>query len=120
MGVSVRACECVSEEKVQLRQRQAQGWTGSSSALTTASGPCSSYLPRLDACPLSRAMSVAAADGPDDVYECLERYGWDDDVEFQSGLSAILGSTSSPEQASELTLRARCFYYARSATGGTI
>ncbi|KAJ4289795.1 hypothetical protein N0V90_011126 [Kalmusia sp. IMI 367209] len=58
-------------------------------------------------------MSVAAADGLNDVYEALENYNWDDDAEFQSGLSAILGSNSSPEQASELTLRARCFYYAR-------
>ncbi|KAF2792013.1 hypothetical protein K505DRAFT_279594 [Melanomma pulvis-pyrius CBS 109.77] len=59
-------------------------------------------------------MSVpGAADGLDDVYRALEAYNWDDDVEFQSGLSAILGSNSSPEQATELTLRARCFYYAR-------
>lgn len=57
-------------------------------------------------------MSVAT-DGLDDVYDALERYNWDDDVEFQSGLSAILGSNSSPEQAAELALRARCFYYAR-------
>jgi len=61
-------------------------------------------------------MSAAAADGLDDVYAALESYNWDDDAEFQSGLSAILGSNSSPEQASELALRARCFYYARSAT----
>jgi hypothetical protein len=59
-------------------------------------------------------MSAAGtADGLDDVYEALERYSWDDDVEFQSGLSAILGSNSTPEQAAELALRARCFYYAR-------
>ncbi|KAF1961560.1 hypothetical protein CC80DRAFT_464546 [Byssothecium circinans] len=60
-------------------------------------------------------MSAAggATDGLNDVYEALENYNWDDDVEFQAGLSAILGSNSSPEQASELTLRARCFYYAR-------
>jgi hypothetical protein len=47
------------------------------------------------------------------MYEALENYNWDDDVEFQAGLSAILGSNSSPEQAAELALRARCFYYAR-------
>ncbi|KAJ8110036.1 hypothetical protein OPT61_g7007 [Boeremia exigua] len=56
---------------------------------------------------------AGAADGLNDVYEALERYNWDDDVEFQAGLSAILGSNSSPEQAAELALRARCFYYAR-------
>jgi hypothetical protein len=61
-------------------------------------------------------MSVAGGpDGLNDVYEALDRYNWDDDVEFQSGLSAILGSNSTPEQAAELTLRARCFYYARYA-----
>lgn len=70
-------------------------------------------LPHSHASPLSFAMSVSAADGLNDVYEALENYNWDDDVEFQSGLSAILGSNSTPEQASELTLRARCFYYAR-------
>lgn len=64
------------------------------------------------------AMSAAgtdagAADGPNGVYEALEKYHWDDDVEFQAGLSAILGSNSSSEQAAELALRARCFYYAR-------
>ncbi|KAH7355947.1 hypothetical protein BKA66DRAFT_539632 [Pyrenochaeta sp. MPI-SDFR-AT-0127] len=60
-------------------------------------------------------MSVAT-DGLNDVYEALETYNWDDDAEFQSGLSAILGSNSSPEQAAELALRARCFYYARKYT----
>lgn len=61
-------------------------------------------------------MSVSeAADGLNDVHRALEAYDWDNDVEFQSGLSAILGSNSSPEQTTELTLRARCFYYARSA-----
>jgi hypothetical protein len=63
---------------------------------------------------LPAAMSVAGGpDGLNDVYEALDSYNWDDDVEFQSGLSAILGSNSTPEQAAELTLRARCFYYAR-------
>ncbi|KAJ4313294.1 hypothetical protein N0V94_007020 [Neodidymelliopsis sp. IMI 364377] len=56
---------------------------------------------------------VGRSDGPSDMYEALENYNWDDDVEFQAGLSAILGSNSSPEQAAELALRARCFYYAR-------
>lgn len=60
-------------------------------------------------------MSVAI-DGLDHVYAALERYHWDDDAEFQSGLSAILGSNSTPEQAAELALRARCFYYSRYAS----
>lgn len=62
-------------------------------------------------------MSVSEApSSADDVFEKLETYNWDDDVEFQSGLSAILGTNSTPEQAVELTLRARCFYYSRCAT----
>lgn len=58
-------------------------------------------------------MSAVAGDGLNDLYAALEDYNWDDDLEFQSGLEAILGTNSPPEQASELTLRARCFYYAR-------
>ena len=50
-------------------------------------------------------MSVTT-DGLDDVYEALERYNWDDDVEFQAGLQAIIGSNSTPEQTTELALRA--------------
>jgi hypothetical protein len=74
------------------------------------SGP----LPHVHVPPLSPAMSTAGAtDGLNDVYEALERYNWNDDVEFQAGLNAILGSNSTPEQATELALRARCFYYAR-------
>jgi hypothetical protein len=48
------------------------------------------------------------------VYEELDQYPWDIDAEFQGGLNAILGNNPPPEQASELTLRARCFYYQRS------
>ncbi|KAF2118707.1 hypothetical protein BDV96DRAFT_684384 [Lophiotrema nucula] len=55
----------------------------------------------------------ATSDSSNSLYEALEKYNWDDDAEFQSGLSAILGSNSTPEQAAELTLRARCFYYSR-------
>ena len=61
-------------------------------------------------------MSAVETVGSDiSVFEALEAYNWDDDVEFQSGLNAILGSSSTPEQVTELTLRARCFYYARYA-----
>lgn len=58
------------------------------------------------------AMSVTD-DGLNDIYEALDRYNWDDDIEFQAGLQAIIGSNSTPEQTTELALRARCFYYAR-------
>lgn len=47
------------------------------------------------------------------VYEELDLYPWEEDTEFQGGLTAILGNDPPPEQASELTLRARCFYYQR-------
>ena len=64
------------------------------------------------------AMSVTSTteDGLNDIYEALDRYNWDDDIEFQAGLQAIIGSNSTPEQTTELALRARCFYYARCAT----
>jgi hypothetical protein len=82
---------------------------------TTRPPRCLPLLYEAACTPSLLAMSVTgAADGLDDVYRALEAYDWDNDVEFQSGLSAILGSNSSPEQATELTLRARCFYYARS------
>ncbi|KKY13045.1 putative myb dna-binding domain protein [Diplodia seriata] len=47
------------------------------------------------------------------IYAQVDSYPWDTDAEFQSGLGAILGSTASSEQAVELALRARCFYYSR-------
>ncbi|OJD29528.1 myb dna-binding domain protein [Diplodia corticola] len=50
---------------------------------------------------------------PDSIYAQVDNYPWDTDAEFQSGLGAILGSTASSEQAVELALRARCFYYSR-------
>ncbi|KAB2573024.1 MYB DNA-binding domain protein [Lasiodiplodia theobromae] len=49
----------------------------------------------------------------DSIYAQVDNYPWDTDTEFQSGLGAILGSTASSEQAVELSLRARCFYYSR-------
>ncbi|EKG19722.1 MYB DNA-binding domain protein [Macrophomina phaseolina MS6] len=47
------------------------------------------------------------------IYAQVDNYPWDTDAEFQSGLGAILGSTASQDQAVELALRARCFYYSR-------
>lgn len=59
------------------------------------------------------------------LFTSLESYPWSTDAEFQSGLSAILGPASTPTdgasttangastRTTELTLRARCFYYAR-------
>ena len=46
-------------------------------------------------------------------FEQLDNYAWESDTEFQSGLSAILSSATSQEQKEELSLRARCFYFAR-------
>lgn len=51
------------------------------------------------------------------VYDELDQFPWDEDAEFQGGLTAILGNNPPPEQASELTLRARCFYYQRLVAG---
>ena len=49
----------------------------------------------------------------DAIFQQLESYSWDSDAEFQSGLRAILGPNPTPEQAQQLTLRARCFYFSR-------
>ncbi|KAF2397085.1 hypothetical protein EJ06DRAFT_533276 [Trichodelitschia bisporula] len=49
----------------------------------------------------------------EDVFAQVEQYPWDVDEEFHGGLSAILGPDPTPDQASALTLRARCFYYSR-------
>jgi hypothetical protein len=47
------------------------------------------------------------------LFNQLDNYPWDDDQEFQSGLKAITGSTEDQAQLDHLTLRAKCFYYAR-------
>lgn len=43
----------------------------------------------------------------------IDSYPWDLDEEFKSGLNAILGLNVTPDQRSELTLRARAFYFTR-------
>ncbi|KAF2491302.1 hypothetical protein BU16DRAFT_542441 [Lophium mytilinum] len=62
---------------------------------------------------MSSSAVLSTPGNTSDVYASVDSYPWDDDQEFQAGLSAILGSNSSPEQAIELELRARCFYYSR-------
>ncbi|KAK5163590.1 uncharacterized protein LTR77_010539 [Saxophila tyrrhenica] len=47
------------------------------------------------------------------LYHQLDEYPWDTDEEFQGGLSAILGSVQDPAQVEHLTLRAKCYYFAR-------
>ena len=50
------------------------------------------------------------------LFQQLEDYAWDSDLEFQRGLQAILGSnysTDSIAKPEHLILRARCFYFAR-------
>ncbi|KZF20650.1 hypothetical protein L228DRAFT_222754 [Xylona heveae TC161] len=47
------------------------------------------------------------------IFEQLECYPWGNDAEFQSGLLAILGQNPSPDQARELEIRAKCFYFSR-------
>jgi hypothetical protein len=97
-------------------------WVAWSSDLGDVDVDLVRLLPHSNVLPLpSTAMSAAGGtDGLNDVYESLERYSWDDDVEFQAGLSAILGSNSTPDQAAELALRARCFYYARCVASDAI
>ena len=47
------------------------------------------------------------------LFHQLDDYPWDSDQEFQGGLQAILGSVQDPAQVAHLTLRAKCYYYAR-------
>ena len=54
------------------------------------------------------------------TFQQLEDYAWDSDSEFQSGLRAILGPNPSTDRAEHLTLRARCFYFARYGIPDTI
>lgn len=49
------------------------------------------------------------------LYHQLDEYAWDEDQEFQGGLQAILGSVQDPAQVEHLTLRAKCYYFARKA-----
>lgn len=49
------------------------------------------------------------------LYEQLDAYPWSTDPEFQGGLRAILGPVQDPAQIAHLTLRAKCYYYARKA-----
>lgn len=59
---------------------------------------------------------AAAADSSLDssyLFHQLDNYPWSDDQEFQNGLKAILGSTQDQAQLEHLTLRAKCYYYAR-------
>ena len=62
---------------------------------------------------MSTAETVTSPASDGQIFERMENYPWNEDAEFQGGLTAILGPSPSPEQAQELTLRARCFYYAR-------
>jgi len=68
--------------------------------------------------PLSTSMTTKhaigqGAAGNHSIFQQLEDYAWASDTEFQSGLQAILGTNPAPEQAEQLTLRARCFYLSR-------
>lgn len=47
------------------------------------------------------------------LYNQLDAYPWSADEEFQGGLRAILGSVQDPAQIAHLTLRAKCYYFAR-------
>ncbi|KAI7223833.1 hypothetical protein KC343_g8117 [Hortaea werneckii] len=49
------------------------------------------------------------------LFNQLDSYPWDEDQEFQGGLQAILGSVQDPAQVEHLTLRAKCYFYARKA-----
>ncbi len=68
--------------------------------------------PRSTSMTTEHAIGQGAA-GNHSIFQQLEDYAWASDAEFQSGLQAILGTNPAPEQAEQLTLRARCFYLSR-------
>ncbi|GAB7365405.1 hypothetical protein MBLNU230_g6483t1 [Neophaeotheca triangularis] len=47
------------------------------------------------------------------LYNQLDSYDWENDPEFQGGLGAIIGPLQDQAQVEHLTLRAKCYYYAR-------
>ncbi|EGX43480.1 hypothetical protein AOL_s00215g216 [Orbilia oligospora ATCC 24927] len=49
----------------------------------------------------------------DRLFLSLENYCWEDDPEFQSGLTQILSTTTDPVQVRHLTRQAKCFFYSR-------
>ncbi|KAK6351105.1 hypothetical protein TWF718_004276 [Orbilia javanica] len=49
----------------------------------------------------------------DRLFLSLENYCWEDDPEFQSGLTQILSTTTDPLQVRQLTRQAKCFFYSR-------
>ncbi|RVD88476.1 uncharacterized protein DFL_002661 [Arthrobotrys flagrans] len=49
----------------------------------------------------------------DRLFLSLENYCWEDDPEFQSGLTQILSTTTDPIQVRHLTRQAKCFFYSR-------
>ncbi|KAL8990201.1 MAG: hypothetical protein Q9177_001090 [Variospora cf. flavescens] len=59
------------------------------------------------------ANSTQESHSNDSIYQQLESHSFANDLEFQSGLSTILSSTSSFPDPELLTLRARCYYFSR-------
>ncbi|CAG8982374.1 hypothetical protein HYALB_00007496 [Hymenoscyphus albidus] len=53
------------------------------------------------------------AAGDSDIFQKLDSYDWENDKQFQGGLTAILGPNPAPSQVQDLTIRAQCFYLAR-------
>ncbi|KAF1811020.1 hypothetical protein P152DRAFT_508324 [Eremomyces bilateralis CBS 781.70] len=57
----------------------------------------------------------SSANSPSEVklYETIENYDWGSDPEFSGGLQSILQSAQSPDHATDLESRAKCFYLSR-------
>ncbi|KAF3941251.1 hypothetical protein ABW19_dt0209067 [Dactylella cylindrospora] len=49
----------------------------------------------------------------DRLFLSLENYCWENDPEFQSGLTQILTTATTPQQIRQLTRQAKCFFYSR-------
>lgn len=113
--VDVRVCDAQS---LQLSKREAvcQEITRRSTSLPTEAVICFRMPRGIHSSKMAAEQQEAVADlDRSYLFNQLDEYPWASDQEFQGGLRAILGSVQDPSQISHLTLRAKCYYYARKA-----
>ncbi|KAF3918888.1 hypothetical protein ABW20_dc0104009 [Dactylellina cionopaga] len=76
--------------------------------MATPSTPASQVLDETDP---AKAQEFSPED--DRLFLSLENYCWEDDPEFQSGLTQILTTATDPPHIRHLTRQAKCFFYSR-------
>ncbi|KAK6528720.1 hypothetical protein TWF694_003960 [Orbilia ellipsospora] len=75
-----------------------------------ASTPASQVLDETDP---AKPLELEISPEDDRLFLSLEDYCWEDDPEFQSGLTQILTTATDPSHVRQLTRQAKCFFYAR-------